>query len=73
MKTTDEDTFIINMDDIITLCETKNDLLIKMHDAYIKKINSDKMSKSDYDIRKMGYISNITEAKSMLEKIYRDL
>jgi hypothetical protein len=70
MKTTTEDIFVISMNDVVTISENKNTLMISMHHSYIQKINT---NKSNFITRDMGYISNINDAKKMLENIYKNL
>ena len=72
LKTTTEDMFLINMNDVLTMSESNDIEMITMHQNYIKnnKLSSDGSSKYKLD-RKMGYIANIKDAKSILEKIYK--
>ena len=67
LKTTREDMFVINMDNIITLSESMDDEMILMHQNFARE--TDNISKSKMN-RKMGYLSNVKEAKKILEKIY---
>ena len=69
LKTTREDMFVINMDNIITMSESLDDEMIIMHQNFSRE-NSD-LPKSKMN-RKMGYLSNVRDAKKILEKIYRD-
>ena len=72
LKTTTEDMFLINIKDVLTLSESNDIEMITMHQNYIKNnsLSSDGSSKYKLD-RKMGYIANIKDAKSILEKIYK--
>ena len=72
LKTTTEDMFLINMNDILTMSESNDIEMITMHQNYIKNnsLSSDGSSKYKLD-RKMGYIANIKDAKTILEKIYK--
>jgi len=73
LKTTDEDMFIVNMEDILTISESNNIEIINMHTSYIRKYESNKRNVTDSDItRKMGYISSVSEAKKILEKLYNN-
>jgi hypothetical protein len=72
MKTTTEDMFLIKMEDVITITENTDIEMIMMYQSYIKKINSIKNNTQNIS-RKMGYISNVNDAKKLLEKIYKDL
>ena len=67
LKTTREDMFVINMDNIITLSESMDPEMIMMHQNFAKESNGFSKSKMN---RKMGYLSNVNEAKKVLEKIY---
>lgn len=73
MKTTTEDLFLIKIEDIITMTETNDIEMIMMHQAYIKKIGDIKNNSSKKITRKMGYLSNVGDAKELLEKIYKNL
>ena len=72
LKTTKEDMFLINLNDVLTMSESNDFEMITMHQNYIKnnKLSSDGSSKYKLD-RKMGYIANINDAKTILEKIYK--
>ena len=72
LKTTTEDMFLINMNDILTMSESSDIEMITMHQNFVKHNdrNSDGSSKYKLD-RKMGYIANIKDAKNILEKIYK--
>jgi hypothetical protein len=69
LKTTKEDMFIINLDDVLTLSESSDIEMIMMYQSYLrqtykKEDNQPKLS------RKMGYLSNVNDAKDILEKLY---
>ena len=66
---TQETTFIINRDKMITMTEVKDNVLIKMHTRYIKEQN--KSSNQTQISPNMGYITSIPEARVSLEKLYR--
>ena len=68
LKTTREDMFVINMDNIITLSESMDPEMIMMHQNFARESNNFARSKMN---RKMGYLSNVKEAKKVLEKIYK--
>ena len=72
LKTTTEDMFLININDVLTMTESSDIEMITMHQNFVKHNdrNSDGSSKYKLD-RKMGYIANIKDAKSILEKIYK--
>ena len=65
---TEETTFIINRDKVITMTEIKDGVMIKMHRRYVKEQN--KSSNQTMITPNMGYISSISDARVSLEKIY---
>jgi hypothetical protein len=71
LKTTNEDLFIINLSDVITISESSDIEIIVMYQNYLRQSNkkSNKQSKLD---RKMGYISNVSDAKEILEKLFKN-
>ena len=71
IKTSKEDLFIINMDDVMTLMESDDMETITMHQTFANHQNSYFERKTKLD-RKMGYISTINEAKESLEKLFKD-
>lgn len=66
---TEETTFIIKRNMIITMNETKDSKLIKMHKRYTKEQN--KITNQSTITSNMGYISSIADARVSLEKLYR--
>jgi len=81
MELPDDDLFIIKMDKIITLTESKNKNLIKIYNQYIKDStdddnffmtqNSSKKSGEVEVSEKMGYISSVEDAREHLEDIFK--
>ena len=70
LKTTKEDMFIINMSDVLTISESNDIHMISMFQQFVQ--DSDKMKKGEPKLsRKMGYISNVNDAKDILEKLYK--
>ena len=68
LKTTTEDMFILNLEDVLTLSESSDIEMIMMYQPYIRSGSRDNKSKID---RKMGYIANVNDAKEILEKIFK--
>lgn len=76
LKTTTDDTFIINKCDIITLIESNDDTIISMYEKYL---NLYKQNKEGIDLKQkankinqsFGYISTVKEARELLEKIWK--
>ena len=71
LKTTNDDMFIINMDDVITMSESSDIEMIMMYQNYLRQSNKEENNQSKIN-RRMGYISNVNDAKEILEKIYKN-
>jgi hypothetical protein len=72
LKTTKEDMFILNMDDVITISESNDIEMIMIYQKYVRTSSNIKNNKIEVS-RKMGYIGNVHDAKYLLEKIYKEL
>ena len=71
LKTTSEDMFIVDIADVLTLSESNDMEMIVMHQAFVN--NADKFTRKDRQLnRRMGYLSNVQDAKKILEKIYKN-
>ena len=70
LKTTTEDMFIINLSDVLTISESSDIEMIIMYQNYVRQSNKNKRNESKLS-RKMGYISNVNDAKEILEKLYK--
>ena len=70
LKTTKEDMFIINMIDVLTISESSDIHMINMFQQFVKYSARDKRGQPKLS-RKMGYISNVHDAKDILEKLYK--
>ena len=70
LKTTTEDMFIINIEDILTMSESSDIEMIMMYQNYIRQSTKDgNQSKIN---RRMGYLANVNDAKEILEKLYKN-
>ena len=70
LKTTTEDMFIINLNDVLTLSESSDIEMIMMYQDYVR--SSDKTSPKESKInRRMGRIGNVNDIKEILEKLYK--
>ena len=70
LKTSREDMYIINMDNVLTLSESSDMEMIMMHQDFIQQSNKDNTNKSQLN-RRMGYLGNVNETKKILEKIFK--
>lgn len=68
LKTSTEDLFVINLDDVLTMSESNDIAMILMYQDYVRKSNKSNYSKLD---RKMGYLGNVNDTKEILEKIFK--
>ena len=69
LKTTREDMFIVNMDNVITLSESTDMEMIVMYQHYLR--DAHRSNKEQKLNRRMGYISNVRDAKENLEKMFK--
>ena len=70
LKTTREDMFIINMDNVITLSESGDMEMIVMYQHFLRDSQREMQQQHKLN-RRMGYISNVNDAKENLEKIFK--
>jgi len=71
LKTTKDDMFILNIDDVLTMSESSDIEMIMMYQNYLRQSNKEKGNQSKLN-RRMGYISNVNDAKEILEKLYKN-
>ena len=71
LKTTKEDMFIINIEDVITLSESSDIEMIMMYQTYVRQSGKDSNKESKIN-RRMGYLANVNDAKEILEKLYKN-
>jgi len=70
LKTTTDDMFILNMNDVLTMSESSDIEMIMMYQDYIRTANKPKGNNLTID-RKMGRLGNINDVKEILEKIFK--
>ena len=70
LKTTREDMFIVNMDNVITLSESNDMEMIIMYQHFLRDSQREIQNQHKLN-RRMGYISNVNDAKENLEKIFK--
>ena len=70
LKTTRDDMFIINMDNVMTLSESSDMEMIMMYQHYLRDSQREYHNQHRLN-RRMGYISNVNDAKENLEKIFK--
>ena len=70
LKTTREDMFIINMDNVLTLSESQDVEMIMMHQNFVRDSSEDITNHSKIN-RRMGYLGNVNDTKEILEKLFK--
>ena len=70
LKTTTDDMFVVNLDDILTLSESADIEMIMMYQDYVRQSADTTPNHQKID-RKMGYIANVNDTKELLEKIFK--
>ena len=67
LKTTREDMFVINIDEVLTMSESSDIEMITNYEDYINRVSKSSRTKLN---RNMGHIGNVNDAKKSLEKMY---
>jgi hypothetical protein len=70
LKTTTEDLFVINMNDVLTMTENTDIEMIMAYQQFSRKMGNKKNNKPEIS-RQMGYLANVNDAKELLEKLYK--
>ena len=70
LKTTTDDIFIINMNDVLTLSESSDIEMIMMYQDFVKHSCKDTINRSRIN-RRMGYLGNVNDTKKVLENIFK--
>lgn len=78
MELSDDDIFIIRLDRVITMTETKDKKVIQVYDSYINDDDDDNIDvyRPSGQVKvsdKMGYISSVDDARKKLERIFKGL
>ena len=71
LKTTKEDMFIMNLDNVITLSESTDMEMICMHQNFIRDSHEDAQQHTKLN-RRMGYVDTVNAARAKLEEIYKN-
>ena len=76
LKTTKDDMFVIDMENVLTMSESKDIEMIMMYQAWIREsaqdFPKDPTGTRKKINRKMGYIANVNDTKEILEKLFED-
>ena len=71
LKTTKEDMFIMNLDNVITLSESTDMEMICMHQNFIRDSHEDAQQHTKLN-RRMVYVDTVNAARAKLEEIYKN-
>ena len=71
LKTSREDMFIIDMNNVLTLSESSDDEIINMYQSFLEDYHRDTQSGTRLN-RKMGYLATVNAARGHLEKIFKE-
>jgi len=69
LKFADDDTFLLDMDKVLTISEVRDPETLEMYHKFLKQ-QQNKNSKNPLS-EEMGYLSSVSEARKRLEKLYR--
>ena len=70
LKTTRDDMYLIDMNNVITMSESSDMEMIVMYQHFLR--DSQREMQHQHKInRRIGYISNVNDAKENLEKIFK--
>ena len=70
LKTTTDDMFVINIDEVLTMSESSDVEMIMMYQDYVRQNDKNTTNESNIN-RRMGRIGNVNDMKEILEKLYK--
>ena len=76
MELPDDDFFIVKLDRIITMTETKDKRILDIYNNYIEDDDSIDVYNPSGQVKpssKMGYLSSVEDARKRLERIFKGL
>ena len=68
LKTSKEDMFIIDLDNVLTLSESSDMEMICYYQDFVKRVHKDTHTKLD---RSMGHLGSVNDAKKSLEELFK--
>lgn len=69
LKFADDDTFLMDMDKVLTISEVRDEETIEMYHKFLRQ--KDKKNSKNSLTPEMGYLSSVSEARKRFEKLYR--
>jgi hypothetical protein len=76
IEMSEDDLYMIKLDKIITMTESKDQNLIDIYESYIQDDDSIEVYKPGGAVKpsqKMGYVGSVEDARKSLERIFKDL
>tara|TARA_R100001594_G_scaffold31593_1_gene58852 strand:+ start:900 stop:1301 length:402 start_codon:yes stop_codon:yes gene_type:complete len=71
LKTSSEDMFILNMNDVLTISESHDVEMILMYQTFVNDSVNHRKNQASMN-RKMGFLGKVDDTKEILEKIYKN-
>ena len=71
LKTSNEDLFILNLDDVLTMSESSDVEMIMMYQQFVRDSDAERNNQASMS-RKMGYLGKVDDTKEILEKIFKN-
>ena len=71
LKTTKEDMFIINLQDVLTLSESTDAEMINMYQNFLEDTRKENRNRTKIN-RRMGYLGTVNDTKMSLVKIFKE-
>ena len=71
LKTTTEDLFVIDLDDVLTMSESNDIEMISMYQTFVRQTQKSSSGNKSKLSKEMGYLANVKDAKEILEKLYK--
>ena len=72
MELADDDMFVIRMEDVLTMSESRDLKMIMMHQSFVNRFSRMKNQRDAFGTeRNPGYISSVDDARELLEKIFK--
>ena len=69
LKFADDDTFLLDMTKVLTISEVRDEETIEMYHKFLKQ--KDKENAKSSLTPEMGYLSSVSEARKIFEKLYK--
>jgi len=69
LKFADDDTFLLDMDKVLTISEVRDPETLEMYHKFLRQ-KENKNCKNNLSAE-MGYLSSVSEARKVFEKLYR--